>query len=94
MEYIGITAARAQLSTLVENGSRTIIVRKNTPQAVLIPFDDFRRLLLAQARHAHPEFLPHLLQQHDQVMSGEEEAVDFSAGTAEELLALAQTFQE
>lgn len=91
MEYIGITDARNRLSSLVDGAQRTVIVRNNQPRAILLPIDDYRSLVLAQARLSDPEHVAKLLERHRAVMAGElEGTVDFSAGGVDELMELVE----
>lgn len=91
MNYVGVTAVRDQISSLIETTERTVIMRNNEPRAVLLSIDDYRTLVLAQARQSDPEFQRRLLESHRRVMEGDlEDTVDFSEGTAEELLELAR----
>ena len=89
MEYLGITDARNRLSSLIEETQRTVIVRNNQPRAVLVPIDDYRSLVLAQARLSDPKHVQRLLERHRAVMAGDlEGTVEFDEGGVEELMEL------
>jgi prevent-host-death family protein len=91
MKYVSVSDARRNLASLVDQVERTIVVRNNKPVAAILHMDDFEALLSAQARARDPERVLRLLEARREVEEGRPGAtVDFSRGSAEELLDLAR----
>lgn len=91
MKYVSVSDARRNLANLVDQVERTIVVRNNKPVAAILHMDDFEALVSAQARARDPEQLLRLVEARREVEEGPPGAtVDFSRGSAEELLDLAE----
>lgn len=91
MKYVSVSDARQNLANLVDQVERTIVVRNNKPVAAILHMDDFEALLTAQAREREPERLLRLVEAHREVEEGRPGArFDFSRGSADELLDLAE----
>lgn len=89
MKYVSVSDARRNLASLVDQVERTIVVRNNKPVAAILHMDDFEALLTAQARARDPERLLRIAEARRDAEEGRPGAtIDFSRGSAEELLDL------
>lgn len=92
MKYVSVSEARKRFASLVDGTERKIVLRNNEPVAAILSFDDFEALVAAQVRERDPEHLARLAKAHARVQAGDYAGlVDFSAGDADDLLALAHS---
>lgn len=70
MRFISVTSARKGLSELVEAADRVVITKAGQPEAVLLPIEDYRAIMVTQALAQSPDHLARIVAAHKQVLSG------------------------